>query len=580
VLDLLENNKIKYWLMCGTLLGAIRDKNFLPCDKKDTDIAVLAEDYWKVRSILDKEHLKKNFLQYNFIWRREISVSDLENKYKVDIFFMEKDGENFYLYSYRPNPENKRWDWEWRLIFPYELFFPLKSIQFLGRKVFVPNNYRKVLEIHYGKSWRIPDPDWVSTEPPNKDESYKGFYPAGISPKELNIENEEYDFAYICVNILRKEATKKCVESLRQHYPRCKIYVGDQDPPTAEMYRFYEENNVEYYFLPFDCGLGYARNFLIRKVKEPYVMWGDNDFVFDEKANIYKGIELLKSKKDIGVVGGCVLVDGKEQHYERILMYDRGYGILVYIPLELIDPKPCDFKGDSYYYCDLTFNFAIARKEIFGNKKVRWNEDIKVSYEHSDFFLKLKLYSKYRVVYFPAMKVNHEKEKYLTVAGYRELRSRKADAIKFANFWNLRMNFTIGQGKEVYPTKEDLQKEKSKKPDIPSIESGVNVNLIRALEKLLDSGIPFVIVKESCLDTVRFRKLRLKPNILHVAVRREEDLERVKELIKERNFRMDVSIEKFERTKKATLYDFTVDIPFPVIQYLTEKFGDWERYGL
>lgn len=138
--------KIKFWLMFGTLLGAVREGNFIEWDH-DVDVGVLADDFgfWFpaltelqeegfeiIRTIVDKG--------------KDCLVTILRKNYYIDFYVMSR---------YRRG---------WCFGNRYELkdyYSEFIEVKFLGEWFLIPSRLDEWLIEHYGKDWQVPKKNFI-----------------------------------------------------------------------------------------------------------------------------------------------------------------------------------------------------------------------------------------------------------------------------------------------------------------------------------------------------------------------------------------------------------------------------------
>ena len=207
-INLLNENKISYWVCHGTLLGLIRDKQLIPWDH-DIDFGILKWDLTKSSLIKLMENngykVKDHGNDYDFI------IFTKKGGREVDFNFYQINPESNLAYSEWNIPRSKltsvldtiskgadykgKWVYTVKLLYyflspivnyvikllkksgkfyksagyttPAKLLEEFDFIEISGVNIRVPSNYESVLEYIYGSDWKIPkkEYDWVIESP-------------------------------------------------------------------------------------------------------------------------------------------------------------------------------------------------------------------------------------------------------------------------------------------------------------------------------------------------------------------------------------------------------------------------------
>ena len=139
-----DEYNLNFGLIYGTLLGAVREKNFIEHDE-DTDIFILYEDREKVFNLLFK--LRKYGFEIGRI--NDALMSIIKNGEYIDIYF----------YKIK-NSKTRECD---GYILESDTLENLEDYPFLGTTFKVPKNPTELLTILYGKNWMIVDKNAKAT---------------------------------------------------------------------------------------------------------------------------------------------------------------------------------------------------------------------------------------------------------------------------------------------------------------------------------------------------------------------------------------------------------------------------------
>ena len=143
----LEEHKITFGLIAGTLLGAVREKDFISHDE-DIDLFFLEEQRCVFLELLpDLRMLGFDVARYD----------------RRGLLSIIRKGEYVDLYFFTPLCEKLRHCCGWCI--PEDFLINTTKIKFKGENYIVPHDYEKFLIYEYGYNWHIPI-KWANFEMP------------------------------------------------------------------------------------------------------------------------------------------------------------------------------------------------------------------------------------------------------------------------------------------------------------------------------------------------------------------------------------------------------------------------------
>lgn len=157
---ILKKNYCEWWISHGTLLGMIREEDFISHDL-DIDFSVSFDCLTKS---LFQEITTEFELLYIFGDRLDcLELSFRRNGIKIDLFFVYKSGD---LYRHSAFADFSDWGYQ-RYDYTFRKVEPREG-EFLGLKVNIPRDAEMYLQEFYGKDWRLPKKRWLYfMDPPN-----------------------------------------------------------------------------------------------------------------------------------------------------------------------------------------------------------------------------------------------------------------------------------------------------------------------------------------------------------------------------------------------------------------------------
>jgi hypothetical protein len=152
ITKVLANHSVPCCILSGTLLGFIRDKDFIDNDL-DVDVGVIVNG---AIDLIAWYKIFRNLESLGFTFRRAgtSSVITIDRGFGSDIWWIFKKWDE----NHKPYYALRAWNGEFR--YAAQHFDNFEEIEYQNRTFKIPSNSKGFLESTYGPDWKTPNPNF------------------------------------------------------------------------------------------------------------------------------------------------------------------------------------------------------------------------------------------------------------------------------------------------------------------------------------------------------------------------------------------------------------------------------------
>jgi len=211
--------------------------------------------------------------------------------------------------------------------------------------------------------------------------------------------------------LLRESTLRETIDAIREHVRDVsyRIYVADDGPVSDTKRALYDELREQGHVvleLEPDVGASAARNALVERSVEEFVLRLDDDFVVGPETHLGKMVRILERVPELGALAdlerdrhgwkgapaGCIReAQGAMEILDRTLhcrFLDHQH-----VRWEKVD-------GLRFRRAGFTRNFLLLRRAMLEDG-VRWDDRLKIHREHADFMLQIQRHPRWELAFTP-----------------------------------------------------------------------------------------------------------------------------------------------------------------------------------
>lgn len=261
--------------------------------------------------------------------------------------------------------------------------------------------------------------------------------------------------SFIATTVDRYDAIQSLSLSIRARYGMAvDIVLGIQAEKLPDGFqRFVDAVGAKLVMLDYDIGLSAARNRMVETLDTEYFVLCDDDFVIDDQYSMGNALRLMDEDPNVAGVGGYyrdVIYDPSmrlkstmDRHFTFQAFYEEKTGTLVRAPFYHQPFHECYDKERHALAADILQNIAVFRTKDFAMDKLHWDERMKITGEHLDFYVKNMREDRRLFLFDPGFSVLHNRVQNFA---YRAKRSRTDGINLFFEKWNVQYEIDTERG--------------------------------------------------------------------------------------------------------------------------------------